>query len=61
MRAEDMIATHPDVRGNTATLLVAAVDEVAACALTCTVRNQTCAYALRCVRNPSDGITGGVG
>lgn len=42
MRAEDMIATHPDVRGNTATLLVAAVDEVAACALTCTSCADAC-------------------
>jgi len=46
MRAGDMIATHPDVRGQTASLLVAAIDEIAACAITCT----SCADA--CIAEP---------
>lgn len=42
MRAADMIATHPDIRGRTSALLVAAIDEIAACAMICTSCADAC-------------------
>jgi hypothetical protein len=56
MYTEQMIATHPDVQGNVNRALVAAIDELYACAQTCTACADACigeptATALRqCVR-----------
>lgn len=35
MRVEEIIATHPDVKGSTAKLLIAAIEETLSCAQTC--------------------------
>jgi hypothetical protein len=42
MRTEQMIATHPDVRGNTNDALINAIDEMYACAQTCTSCADAC-------------------
>lgn len=42
MRAEEIIATHPDVRGSTAKLLIAAIEETLSCAQTCTSCADAC-------------------
>jgi len=42
MRAEEIIATHPDVRGNTARNLIAAIAECLSCAQVCTSCADAC-------------------
>ena len=42
MRAEEIIATHPDVRGSTAKLLIAALEEALSCAQVCTSCADAC-------------------
>jgi hypothetical protein len=42
MRTEQMIATHPDVRGSVNDALIAAIDEMYACAQTCTSCADAC-------------------
>lgn len=42
MRAEEIIATHPDVMGSTARLLIAAIEETLSCAQTCTSCADAC-------------------
>jgi hypothetical protein len=47
MRAEAIIATHPDVQGNTARMLIACIEEALSCAQVCT----SCADA--CLAEPT--------
>ena len=42
MRTEEMIATHPDVRGNVNSALIEAIDAAYACAETCTSCADAC-------------------
>jgi len=42
MRVEEIIASHPDVRGSTAKLLIAAIEEALSCAQTCTSCADAC-------------------
>ena len=42
MQTREMIATHPDVRGNVNQALIAAIDEAYACAQTCTSCADAC-------------------
>ena len=42
MTTEQMIATHPDVHGNVNRTLIAAIDELYACAQTCTSCADAC-------------------
>jgi hypothetical protein len=42
MHTEQMIATHPDVRGNVNRALIHAIDELYACAQTCTSCADAC-------------------
>jgi hypothetical protein len=42
MHTHEMIATHPDVRGNTNDALLIAIDELYACAQTCTSCADAC-------------------
>ena len=42
MQTEQMIATHPDVRGNVNRALIAAIDDMYACAQTCTSCADAC-------------------
>jgi hypothetical protein len=56
MRAKEMIATHPDVGGNVNQALVNAIEEVYACAQTCTscadacLAEETVAQLRQCIR-----------
>jgi hypothetical protein len=56
MHTKDMIAAHPDVRGNVNDALLSAIDECYACAQTCTscadacVAEQMVAELRRCIR-----------
>ncbi|WP_291988632.1 hypothetical protein [Luteitalea sp.] len=42
MHTQEMIATHPDVRGNTNKALLTAIDEAYACAQACTACADAC-------------------
>jgi hypothetical protein len=56
MRTEQMIATHPDVRGKVNDALINAIDEMYACAQTCTscadacLAEQMVAELRKCIR-----------
>ena len=56
MHTHEMIATHPDVRGNLNEALVVAIDELYACAQTCTscadacIAEQMVAELRQCIR-----------
>jgi hypothetical protein len=56
MQTEQMIATHPDVRGNVNRALIAAIEEMYACAQTCTscadacVAEEMVAQLRQCIR-----------
>jgi hypothetical protein len=56
MQTREMIATHPDVRGNVNQALIAAIDEAYACAQTCTscadacVAEEMVAQLRQCIR-----------
>ncbi len=56
MRTEQMIATHPEVRGNVNRSLIAAIDELYACTQACTSCADACiaeemvAHLRQCIR-----------
>ena len=56
MRTEQMIATHPDVRGSVDRALIAAIDELYACVQACTSCADAClaeemvAHLRQCIR-----------